>query len=219
MLRQVDAGGGKWQTNAKGFIAACEDACGSCPVETGQALGKALDKRASLLRQRSGVDLRSAANGSGGPRLSLRPHLTHHPTVPTVPNGINDFNGFHGTLRKARNQRFQRNHDFTIPPEKHDFNEINEITISRPPPENHETNGFNEITISRSPNGITKATKPTKKTKRPEKRRFVVFVVYGSIVISLGTLGRCAPEGRAYTIGAQGGWRPEKAMRNTSDAR
>ena len=27
-----------------------------------------------------------------------------------------------------------------------------------------------------------------------------------------------APEGRAYTIGAQGGWRPEKAMRNTSDA-
>ena len=31
-------------------------------------------------------------------------------------------------------------------------------------------------------------------------------------------VGVSAPEGRAYTIGAQGGWRPEKAMRNTSDA-
>ena len=77
---------------------------------------------------------------------------------------------FHGIPRNPRNQRFQRNHDSTVPPE------------------NHETNDFNEITISRPPNGITKPTKPTKKTKRPEKRRFVVFVVYVSIVISLGTL-------------------------------
>ena len=67
---------------------------------------------------------------------------------------------------------------FTVPPETHDFNEINEITIPRPP------------------NGITKATKPTKKTKRPEKRRFVVFVVYGSIVISLGTLPRHPSQSR-----------------------
>ena len=65
--------------------------------------------------------------------------------------------------RSARLQRFQRNHDFTVPPEKHDFNEINEI---------------NEITISRPPNGITKTTKPTKTTKCLFCGHFVFFVVY-----------------------------------------
>ena len=90
--------------------------------------------------------------------------------LPNVPNEINDFNGFTIPLRKARNQRFQRNHDFTIPPGKHDFNEINEITISRPP------------------NGITKTTKPTKTTKCLFCGHFVFFVVYGEIVISLQPL-------------------------------
>ena len=43
--------------------------------------------------------------------------------------------------RSARLQRFQRNHDSTVPPEKHDFNEINEIneiTIPRPPTESRK---------------------------------------------------------------------------------
>ena len=79
VLRQVDAGGGKWQTNAKGFIAACEDACGSCPVETGQALGKALDKRASLLRQRSGVSYRAQDRGTAGRLYIFR---TAAPSLP-----------------------------------------------------------------------------------------------------------------------------------------
>ena len=44
------------------------------------------------------------------------------------------FQRFYGTPRNPRFQRNQRNHDFTVPPGKHDFNEINEITISRYPP-------------------------------------------------------------------------------------
>ena len=79
VLRQVDAGGGKWQTNAKGFFAACEDACGSCPVETGQALGKALDKRASLLRQRSGIHYRAQDRGTAGRLYIFR---TAAPSLP-----------------------------------------------------------------------------------------------------------------------------------------
>lgn len=66
MLRQLDAGGGKWQTNAKGFFAACQDACGECPVDTGPALARQLDKLAPLLRQRSGVSYRPASKGTGG---------------------------------------------------------------------------------------------------------------------------------------------------------
>src|SRR5699024_9437287 len=33
---------------------------------------------------------------------------------------------FHGTPRKARNQRFQRNHDSTAPQRNHESNETNE---------------------------------------------------------------------------------------------
>src|SRR5699024_12096681 len=81
----------------------------------------------------------------------------------------------HGTPRNQRNKRFQRNHGFTIPSEK------------------HEINGFNEITVSRYPPKSTKPTKPTKKTKRPEKRRFVVFVVYGENVGFVGNVGANSP--------------------------
>ena len=73
------------------------------------------------------------------------------------PNGINDFNGF------------------TAPPENHEINGFNEITISRCP------NGITKATIStvsRYPTKSTKATVSTKATKCPKKRRFVVFVVY-----------------------------------------
>ena len=49
-----------------------------------------------------------------------------------------------------------------------------------------------------------------------------VWIVYAVILYVysfwFAGLGAGAPEGRAYKIGAQGGWRPEKAMRNTSDA-
>ena len=49
-----------------------------------------------------------------------------------------------------------------------------------------------------------------------------VWIVYAVILYIYSSwfagLGAGAPEGRAYEIGAQGGWRPEKAMRNTSDA-
>ena len=83
--------------------------------------------------------------------------------------------------RSARLQRFQRNHDFTVPPETHDFNEINEITISRPP------------------NGITKATKPTKTTKCLFCGHFVFFVVYGEIVISLQPLALDKKRAALYT--------------------
>src|SRR5699024_7820868 len=80
--------------------------------------------------------------------------ISRYPPKPTKPT-VSTKSRFHGTLRKARNQRFQRNHDFTVPPETHDFNEINEITISRYPPKS------------------TKATVSTKATKCPKKRRFV----------------------------------------------
>ena len=66
VLRQVDAGGGKWQTNAKGFFAACEDACGECPVDSGPALARALEKLAPLLHERDGVAYRAASKGTGG---------------------------------------------------------------------------------------------------------------------------------------------------------
>ena len=74
-----------------------------------------------------------------GTRLFLCPQA-RIPANATVPNEINDFNGF------------------TVPPETHETNGFNEITISRYPPEKHDFNEINEITISRPPNGITKAT-------------------------------------------------------------
>ena len=88
------------------------------------------------------------------------------------------FQRFHGTPRKAR---FQRNHDFTVPPE------------------NHEINDFNEITIPRPPNGITKATKPTKTTKCLFCGHFVFFVVYGETVISLQPLALDKKRAALYT--------------------
>ena len=51
----VDEHGGRWQTAAKGFIAACEGLVGYCPVSSGQALAKELDKRAPLLAERDGI--------------------------------------------------------------------------------------------------------------------------------------------------------------------
>ena len=87
-----------------------------------------------------------------------------------------------------RSQRNQRNHDSTVPPGKHDFNEINDFNGFTVPPEKHEINDFNEITIPRPPNGITKTTKPTKPTKCLFCGHFVFFVVYGEIVISLQPL-------------------------------
>ena len=74
-----------------------------------------------------------------------------------VPNEINGFNGF------------------TVPPETHDFNEINEITIPRPP------------------NGITKTTKCL------FCGHFVFFVVYGEIVISLQPLALDKKRAALYT--------------------
>ena len=50
---------------------------------------------------------------------------------------------------------------------------------------------------------------------------YVLFVYAAILYIYsfwFAGLGAGAPEGRAYKIEAQGGWRPEKAMRNTSDA-
>ena len=133
--------------------------------------------------------------------------VSRYPPKPTKPT-ISTKSRFHGTPRKARNQRFQRNHDFTAPQRNHESNDFNGFTV---PPETHETNGFNEITIPRPPNGITKATistvsrYPTKSTKAtvstkatkcPKKRRFVGFVVYVSIVISLGTLPKLPSQSR-----------------------
>ena len=81
-----------------------------------------------------------------------------------VPNEINDFNGF------------------TVPPEKHDFNEINEITIPRYPPKptistKSRFHGPPKPTIS------TKSTKsrfhgpPTesRKQRNPRKQRNASF--------------------------------------------
>ena len=101
--------------------------------------------------------------------------------LPNIPNGSNDFNGF------------------TVPPEKHDFNEINDFNGFTVPPENHEINDFNEITIPRPPNGITKATKPTKTTKCLFCGHFVFFVVYGETVISLQPLALDKKRAALYT--------------------
>ena len=62
---QVEASG-RWQTNAKGFIAACEAQYGECPVSTGQALAKELDRLAPLLQERDGIACKTLPNGSGG---------------------------------------------------------------------------------------------------------------------------------------------------------
>ena len=62
---QVEASG-RWQTNAKGFIAACEAQYGACPVDTGRALAKELDRLAPLLQERDGIACKTLPNGSGG---------------------------------------------------------------------------------------------------------------------------------------------------------
>ena len=62
---QVEASG-RWQTNAKGFIAACEAQYGECPVDTGRALAKELDRLAPLLQERDGIACKTLPNGSGG---------------------------------------------------------------------------------------------------------------------------------------------------------
>ena len=66
VLAQLEQRGGSWQTNAKGFIAACEALYGECPVATGYALTKELDRLAPLLKERDGVTIRRASHGSGG---------------------------------------------------------------------------------------------------------------------------------------------------------
>ena len=66
VLAQLDERGGKWQTNAKGLMAACEALAGCCPVSSGQALAKELDKRAPLLAERSGVRCRILSSTHSG---------------------------------------------------------------------------------------------------------------------------------------------------------
>ena len=63
---QLAEGGGKWQTNAKGFLAACEALCGFCPVESGQALAKGLDKLLPLLEEKDGIAARIESRGTAG---------------------------------------------------------------------------------------------------------------------------------------------------------
>ena len=63
---QLAEGGGKWQTNAKGFLAACEALCGFCPVESGQALAKELDKLLPLLEEKDGIAARIESRGTAG---------------------------------------------------------------------------------------------------------------------------------------------------------
>ena len=105
-------------------------------------------------------DAQADCDGEGN-RQAQR-HKEHIRTR-NVPNEINDFNGF------------------TVPPEKHEINDFNEIMISRPP------------------NGITKATKPTKTTKCLFCGHFVFFVVYGEIVISLQPLALDKKRAALYT--------------------
>ena len=66
VLAQLDEHGGKWQTNAKGLMAACEALAGCCPVSSGQALAKELDKLAPLLAERSGVRCRILSSTHSG---------------------------------------------------------------------------------------------------------------------------------------------------------
>ena len=85
-------------------------------------------------------------------------------------------------------------------------NEINDFNGFTVPPENHETNGFNEITISRYPPKSTISTKSTKsrfhgpptesrKQRNPRKQRNASFagISFFSLcmeksLVSLGTL-------------------------------
>ena len=66
VLAQLDERGGKWQTNAKGLMAACEALAGCCPVSSGQALAKELDKLAPLLAERSSVRCRILSSTHSG---------------------------------------------------------------------------------------------------------------------------------------------------------
>ena len=66
VLAQLDERGGKWQTNAKGLMAACEALAGCCPVSSGQALAKELDKLTPLLAERSGVRCRILSSTHSG---------------------------------------------------------------------------------------------------------------------------------------------------------
>ena len=72
ILQQLEAGGGKWQTNAKGFLDACKAACGSCPVDTGQTLARRLDRLAPLLHARDGVLYQARLRGTAGRNYSFR---------------------------------------------------------------------------------------------------------------------------------------------------
>ena len=108
-------------------------------------------------------------------------------------------------------------------------------TVSRYPYEKHETHDFNEITISRYPPKSTKSTKstksrfhgpptesrkqrnPRKKTKRPEKRRFVVFVVYGENVGFVETLPKLPSQSRfARQLPRRGSQAYRRQTRRTS---
>ena len=64
--------------------------------------------------------------------------------LPNVPNEINDFNGFTIPLRKARNQRFQRNHGFTIPLRNPRFQRNQRNHDFTAPQRNHESNETHE---------------------------------------------------------------------------
>lgn len=71
ILQQLEAGGGKWQTNAKGFLDACKAACGSCPVDTGQTLARRLDRLAPLLHAKDGVLYQARLRGTAGRNYSF----------------------------------------------------------------------------------------------------------------------------------------------------
>ena len=80
VLQQVEAGDGKWQTHAKGFLDACKAVCGSCPVDTGPALARRLGRLAPLLLARDGIACTVRRNGNAG-----RSYLFRAGTCPTEP--------------------------------------------------------------------------------------------------------------------------------------
>ena len=59
------------------------------------------------------------------PTVSTISTVSRYPPKPTKPT-ISTKSRFHGTPRKARNQRFQRNHDSTAPQRNHESNETHE---------------------------------------------------------------------------------------------
>src|SRR5699024_11783295 len=68
----------------------------------------------------------------------------------------------YGPARPFERSFWKENAQFSAPCTPNGSNGINDFNGFTVPPENHESNGFNEITISRYP---PKSTKPTVSTK------------------------------------------------------